>query len=211
MLFDIYSYIGKVVYKEEIWLDGTSKKQMYFICGVDKFLNSFICIRFTQLNDEIEDKYIVLKNITDKDIISLSEAYDICYSYIKPMLEIQNLYDNFASFDKEKKKDFCKTLRRFSDTLYMIHYFKDYNCNSFMGDEWNQTRNEMIAKERKKWEKGLRRIKKRTHHYFSDETFDFLVDNYRHKINIVSFYYQLLEDEIKPYINILRSIEKLLL
>ena len=175
MILDLYSYIGKVIYKEEPFNNGLelkTRKQMYLICGVDKLLNSFICVRFSELACDEKERYVIIKDVIDKEIISLFEAYDICFTYIKPIIEIHNLYKKYKMFDEKKKKDFRKTLRRFSDTMYQLYCFKGYNCTSFMGKEWRKARNEMIEKERNKWKKGLKRIKKRTYHYFSDEVFD---------------------------------------
>lgn len=88
--------------------------------------------------------------------------------------------------------------------------FRGFKCKCYYDEERNQKRDIGIEEEKRKWNKGLRKIKKRTFHYFSDETFDFLVDNYRQKMNIKSVDFVWLNDEIKPYVEILQGIEELL-
>lgn len=210
---DLIEYIGKVIYKTEsfcVFGKWKDKKNMYFICGVDKISDRLICIAFEELMNPMK-KYQPLDITKNMEIISLSEAYDICYKYIHPMLDIYKAYKISENFDEKKLKDFKKTLSRLNTTLYNIYHFKDFKCTYKLKEEDNRKYEKMIEKEKQKWYKGLRRIKKRTYHYFSDETFDFLVHNYRDKIHINCVNYEHLKDEIFHYVEILFAIEKLLL
>lgn len=209
---DLYSFIGKVIFhRGKNILTGNNVNKMYFICGADKLDNKLIGIPFENLKS-IQNRYrpIKLQYSTDT-IVSLSEAYDICYSYIKPMVELYKLYEDAENFKEEEVRDLKKTFSRMDTTLSMLYYFKDFKCNCYWNKEDNEKRDAEIEEEKRKWNKGLRRIKKRTYHYFSDETFDFLVDNYRQKMNIATVQFDLLKSEIEPYISILQSIEELLL
>ena len=111
---------------------------------------------------------------------------------------------NSKSGKNESKSD--KVLKK--EMNYSEEEKKPNNINPEQKD--HQKRDAEIEEEKRKWNKGLRKIKKRTFHYFSDETFDFLVDNYRQKMNIRSVDFAWLNDEIKPYVEILQVIEELL-
>lgn len=207
---DLNSFVGKVIFRRVQNVTGNNCNKMYFICGSDKIENKLLVIPFENLK-KTEQRYKAINRQYSTDtIISLSEAYDICYSYIKPMLELHQLYKDVENFEEDKLSDLKKTLSRMNSTLYMLYYFRDFKCQCYYDEERNQKRDIEIEEEKRKWNKGLRKIKKRTFHYFSDETFDFLVDNYRQKMNIKNVDFVWLNDEIKPYVEILQGIEELL-
>lgn len=185
-MHELQQYIGKV----KICIP-----EMYLVCGIDYARNRSIALPLHDINPYDQNYGSMLPSVND-NFYTLAEAHQILFDNMKYLIEWNKfliIFDNSEMIQRENMKS---VIRRLQGTLIQLQKLR--------------FRSNVSQKQIKELQKGLYRIKKRTHHYFSDELFHFIVSNYMTGYQINFFGMKTFLNANQYYSNMLEWIEKIM-
>lgn len=150
---DLEKYIGYG------FMDKNDNNHIVVACGVDKLNNRLIGISYGVFE---RGTPVIIKEEQYSELIPVTEVYEQYKQNKEVFLRIGEVIN-----ENKDSEAFKKMMRKFIIRLSNVTCLE--NMLVYISDK------DFYRKELKKARKGLRRIKKRTHHYFSDEDIDYLI------------------------------------
>lgn len=167
-------------------------------CGVNEITNELIGF---SVNAWDTREYILIK---EEEYVHLKPLKEIVEKYRKDHEVFLRLGEKSRNYKaSENAKDYMHSIVKFFTIL------TNYSSLEFLAETIDEDlEKKFYLQELKKAEKGLKRIKKRLHHYFPDEDIDYIIEHYRFHAK----YYEpgMIERNYGNMVKFLNNLDKLI-